>query len=300
LDEITELPADPQFSVPLPEPEPPTPPPSRSIAPIWHTAILIAIILGYSFLGARSGPISDRVPLLAHYGASALLEIALVLWALWGLRLYKNPLRTILGAVPRSPRAIAIDIGTAAIFWLVAMCVLATVGITWVAVENRIYQIELRHQQQQPHPPGQPAPAPTPNPQDKQLENARNLMRLAPSTFAEGFAWGVLCLLVGFAEELVFRGYLMAQGIAWLRTLPFGILFSALIFGSAHGYEGARGMVTIGVYGALFSILALYRRSLVPGMIAHAWHDFATGILLALIRNYHLLDKIQNLPKQHS
>ena len=125
---------------------------------------------------------------------------------------------------------------------------------------------------------------------------ARQLMELAPANGVEIAAWGLLCLVVGFSEELIFRGYLQSQSIALLRNLPVGVVLTALIFGAAHGYQGVRGIVLISIYGALFGCITLLRKNLFPGMLAHSWHDFATVMLLAFIRATHLLD---HLPQPH-
>jgi hypothetical protein len=68
-----------------------------------------------------------------------------------------------------------------------------------------------------------------------------------------------------------------------------GVLCSSLLFGVSHGYEGAAGMIAITAYGAMFCALAIVRDSLRPGMIAHAWHDIFSGVMLALIRHFHVL-----------
>jgi hypothetical protein len=286
----------------------PVPLTRRGVAPAWHTALLVAGIVGFSAFGAiGQGRFSGRLPLMAHYGLSAVLELAIAAWVIWGLHLRRKPIRAIFGWVPMTPRAVVRELGAAAVFWVMAMAVLGSIGITWNQVEDRIYQAEVKRDQQReqqqaqgkvPNGPGAPEAVEPKrlSPQEKQLANARNLFRLAPTNLAEGVAWGLLCVQVGFSEELVFRGYLMAQGISLARSIPIGVVFSALIFGAAHGYQGLRGMVLIGVFGALFSILALSRRTLVPGMIAHAWHDFATGLLLAFLRSSHLLD---HLPKHN-
>ena len=60
------------------------------------------------------------------------------------------------------------------------------------------------------------------------------------------------------------------------------MLLSALIFGLSHAYEGQQRMILITVYGAMFGTLAILRKSLRPGMIAHAWHDTFQGALLML------------------
>ena len=124
----------------------------------------------------------------------------------------------------------------------------------------------------------------------QRLESLRALQQMAPANGREIAAWILLCMLVGFTEEIVFRGYLQRQFIGWARgSVASGVLASAMVFGSAHAYEGARGMVLIAVFGVLFSLLALYRRSLRAGIFAHAWHDLIAGLALALLRSNHVI-----------
>jgi hypothetical protein len=47
-------------------------------------------------------------------------------------------------------------------------------------------------------------------------------------------------------------------------------------------------MVLLSVFGALFSLLSVFRRNLRAGIFAHAWHDFAVGLLLAFVKSRHL------------
>jgi hypothetical protein len=42
-------------------------------------------------------------------------------------------------------------------------------------------------------------------------------------------------------------------------------------------------MLLISVYGFLFSLVAWMRKSLRPGMLAHAWHDALIGMLLRVL-----------------
>jgi hypothetical protein len=92
--------------------------------------------------------------------------------------------------------------------------------------------------------------------------------------------WILLSVTAGICEEVVFRGYLQRQLAALAKNVWAGIVLSGLIFGSAHGYEGAGRMVLVGIYGMLFGLLAHFRRSLRPGMIAHAFHDGIMGLAL--------------------
>ena len=78
----------------------------------------------------------------------------------------------------------------------------------------------------------------------------------------------VLVMFAGFFEEIIFRGYLQRQIGAMAGNIWWGVLASAVLFGAAHGYQGSRLMVLIGIYGAMFGVLAVLRKNLRPGMIA--------------------------------
>ena len=92
-----------------------------------------------------------------------------------------------------------------------------------------------------------------------------------------------LALTAGFCEEIIFRGYLQKQFAAASGMASIGILAQGVLFGAAHGYQGTKLMFTIGVYGALFGILAAWRKSLRPGMMAHFLQDFISGLLLRFL-----------------
>ena len=68
------------------------------------------------------------------------------------------------------------------------------------------------------------------------------------------------------------------------KSAPAGILLSAATFGAAHAYQGFRMTILIAVYGAMFGILAYWRGSIRPGMIAHTWQDTLNGVLAMLMR----------------
>jgi membrane protease YdiL (CAAX protease family) len=83
----------------------------------------------------------------------------------------------------------------------------------------------------------------------------------------------------GISEEIVFRGYLQRQLTALTGRTWLALLLQVTVFGIAHGYQGVQNCVAIALYGALFTLLALWRKSLRPGMIAHACTDIAGGLL---------------------
>ena len=112
----------------------------------------------------------------------------------------------------------------------------------------------------------------------------RQLKFLTPVSRTDLAAWFGLSMVAGFCEEIVFRGYLQRQLGAMTGSIFVGVLFSALLFGLSHGYEGLPRMVLIGVFGLMFGLLAWWRKSLRPGMIAHAFHDTVQGAILRMMK----------------
>ena len=93
----------------------------------------------------------------------------------------------------------------------------------------------------------------------------------------------VLVLVVAVAEETVFRGYLNLR----LKNVTAGwvpaIVLSSFIFAIGHGYEGTIGVMTVGVMGAVFSLIYLWRGSLVTPIVIHFVQDFIGIVLIPLL-----------------
>jgi uncharacterized protein len=111
-----------------------------------------------------------------------------------------------------------------------------------------------------------------------------------------GNAWFFLLSIVvawtlaAFLEEMVFRGYLMTRvadvggrtRAAWLVAL----LLTSTIFGLAHLYQGASGMLITGMSGLLFGALYLASgRNLWTAIIAHGVND-TVGFALIYLGKY--------------
>jgi membrane protease YdiL (CAAX protease family) len=105
------------------------------------------------------------------------------------------------------------------------------------------------------------------------LPGTDTVRALLPQRALDAAVWILVALSAGFCEELVFRGYFQRQFHAFTGSLPAAIALQAFVFGFAHFYEGTWAVTKIVLYGALFGALAAWRRSLRPGMIAHAWSD---------------------------
>jgi uncharacterized protein len=113
------------------------------------------------------------------------------------------------------------------------------------------------------------------------VHSDKTLAALTPKTILELVAWLVLAWSAAFGEELVFRGYLMHQFGGWTRSIVAGLILQGVCFGLAHGYYG-KAMLAIMVHGWLLGLMAWWRKSLLPGMLAHGIQDSLGGIVAFL------------------
>ena len=281
MDDTTPIDTTPSVdAIPAPLENPRPAPAALSIAPVWHTLVLMAGILLLSVASAMelSGKGAGDTDRMRTYGMTAITEVLMLVWVYFGLRLRKIPFRSLLGEVAGGFKGLAIDIGSAAVFWIGSLFVLATLGVMWTLADLAIHHRSLFVN-------GKPAPA---APSEQNAVHA--LTALVPGNTHEVIAWVFLCIFAGITEEIVFRGYFQRQFIAWSRGMVAGgVVFSAAMFGIAHGYQGARNMILLSIFGVLFSLLALFRKSLRAGIFAHAWHDTVAGLLLAILKSKHLL-----------
>lgn len=249
---------DPVTGQPLP-PGPQLPEKAKLLAPVWHTVLVALLLVGNSFFSAI---VSSRIVAhnpasiteksrIAQYAFTVVLEFFLLFLVWIGLRLKRTRIRDLIGGRWATPEAFLLDVAIAAGFWLAAVAVLY--GVSWAVGLAKPSQIE----------------------ETKKLAEA-----LAPHSWGGLALFVVLSTVAGFVEEIIFRGYLQRQFGVLTGNIYAGLVASAAIFGASHGYEGTRRMIVIFVFGMMFGFLALWRKSLRPGMMAHAWHDSFEGVVL--------------------
>ena len=223
----------------------------RLVAPLWHTAVLIGVLLALAAYGAYSQHQAPPGAQLVERRGSPLpiyLSLIVAQWALLrfvvagGLRKTGTRLRDLIGERWSSWKDVARDVAIALVVWAV-----------WALAE------QLAQKWLGP-------------------DTANDISALLPRGAAEIAVWVALSITAGFCEETIFRGYLQRQFLALTGSVPLAVLAQAVIFGVSHGYQGLRNVITITVFGALFGALAAWRRSLRPGMILHAWTDIFSGI----------------------
>jgi len=102
---------------------------------------------------------------------------------------------------------------------------------------------------------------------------------ITPKTLFELGVWLVLATTCGgFCEEFIFRGYLTQQFSAWTGNRTIAIFLQGMIFGLGHGFYG-KAMFAIMFHGWLLGLLAHWRKSLRPGMLAHGMQDVIGGVV---------------------
>jgi len=90
---------------------------------------------------------------------------------------------------------------------------------------------------------------------------------------AEALAFLTLALTAGFVEEFVFRGYVQRQCQALCGSALVASILQLIIFTQGHLYQGLIRLVPVMLIGVVLTIVALWRKSLIPGMIAHGLGD---------------------------
>jgi len=103
--------------------------------------------------------------------------------------------------------------------------------------------------------------------------------RVLPRTSLELLLFSVLATTAGICEEIMFRGYLFKQFTKLTGHMEVGLFLQAVVFAAAHGYhQTLSGVANNFTFAIVFGILATWRQSLLPGIIAHVWLDVSVGL----------------------
>jgi uncharacterized protein len=224
---------------------------AKPIAPWWHTVLLVTLFLGLAVSGAffqrhaRSQPetLQQHSTLVPLYLSLIALEWGLFVWV-WrgGLRRTGTNLGALIGGNWTTAKDVLVDCGLAFGLW----AVWTFVSTAW----DRSFG------------PG----------------HAASIQTYLPQRVLEILLWVGVSISAGFSEELVFRGYFQKQFEAFAHSKWIALFLQAALFGIAHGYQGIEACAKIAGFGALYGLLALWRKSLRPGMMAHALTDILSGI----------------------
>jgi len=96
---------------------------------------------------------------------------------------------------------------------------------------------------------------------------------MVAQNFVEAVAFLATALTAGFVEEFVFRGYLQTQFQALCGSTVIASVLQISVFAFGHFYQGWLRLVPVLLIGILLTSVALWRKNLIPGMIAHGAGD---------------------------
>jgi membrane protease YdiL (CAAX protease family) len=227
------------------------------VAPVWHTIVFLVVLITLALVQGHQQPklesirLASRLPL---YGSMIAFELILFLYVwLFGLRLTGTRIRDVIGGKWATVSDIGRDLGAALLFWLIVAAVL--LALQKLLGDNSTGMGAVK--------------------------------TLLPNGLTETAVWILLCTTAGFCEEFIFRGYLQRQFLALTGRVELAVVFQAIVFGMAHMYQGIKGVITISIYGAMFGVLAIVRKSLRPGMMQHASQDIVSGIVGGILARRH-------------
>ena len=216
------------------------------VAPWWNTVLILLLLAAGSaasahFHGLPRFPIPGLRPRVAAYIVTLLMEWFTVLLIWWGLRIRGRSIFDLISGRWQKVSTFFKDLG-----WAVAFLVVAFPSLQLIA---------------------------------RLLHANYDAKAILPATVPELILWLLLAATAGFCEELMFRGYLYRQFSGWTGNRIAGMALQGVAFGLAHGYQGWRMMTLIMIFGWMFGALALWRKSLLPGMLAHWLQDSGGGLL---------------------
>ncbi len=224
----------------------PNQPEFKQIASWRHLAIVVGIMLAIAVRGMtmHSGEAALSMNHTAAYLSLILIEGALV-YLIWrGIKTTNTTIDDLVGGRWKSLRDVLRDVALAFGLWVALMLVVAA----WRYLSGN-------------------------------TEVPTTVSSLLPHTSAERALWILLSISAGVGEEITFRGYCQRQFEALTGNRWIALALQSLLFGVSHGYQGVDAMLKITVLGLAFGLMAIWRRSLRPGIIAHAWTDTASGLL---------------------
>jgi membrane protease YdiL (CAAX protease family) len=219
---------------------------AESLAPLWHLRVLVALVLTVATAGTLLGnraesPLLDSPRITGAYLPMLVVSVGLSVYVCrFGLQ--RSIFRQLFASGRYDYRRLLGDIAWA-----------AALALGLLATENALDQLL-----------GLPATL---------AGHA-----LLPVTRSEKAVWLLVAALVGFSEELMYRGYLQRQFAAMSGQTSFGLVAQAALFGIAHAEQGAWAVSRFAVYAVALGFVAAQRRSLFPAVLCHVALDCYAGL----------------------
>jgi uncharacterized protein len=232
----------------IPAPAPPQPRPL--VAPLWHTALILFLLLApwdYRLFPSGSADFfREHRPIL--YILQLQFQWLLFLIMILGLMARRTRLADLIGNRWKDGSDFFRDLGLG----LAIMALNCLIGLLIVLV------VQPTHQAPQ--------------------------HAIDPHTMGQLAGFIPIALTAGFTEEAIFRGYLQRQLLALTGNPVIAIAGQAAIFSLGHGFTlPVYDLAAKFIAGILFGAIAFRRKSLLPGMLGHAAQDCFAGLVAVAI-----------------
>lgn len=112
-------------------------------------------------------------------------------------------------------------------------------------------------------------------------ENKELIMSTVPHLTLVQFA--LLAIVIGVYEEFLFRGFLMTRLRRATGSWTLAVVLSTIVFTALHAFgQTAVALVSVAILSLVFSFLTIWRRSILPAIVAHAAFDACVFVSLSL------------------
>lgn len=225
----------------------------RLVAPIWHTIAYFGLLVALTYWSHLIKTEGHKPLPSAHSDRSwfyllwfAAYGILLGLMYL-GLRISKTRLSELMGPGWADRSQVRRDVIVGALFSLVLVAVSLLILVSFPSHKHN-----------------------------------DDFLEFLPKTLPQFFCFFALLTSAGFFEELICRGYLLRQ-LNHFVSINSAIVIQAVIFAALHGFDqSVGGTVDKFVAGGFLGLLAVQRKSLLPGMIAHGCFNGIGAVALGL------------------
>ena len=103
-------------------------------------------------------------------------------------------------------------------------------------------------------------------------ENKELIMSTVPHLTLVQFA--LLAIVIGVYEEFLFRGFLMTRLRRATGSWTLAVVLSTVVFTALHAFgQTTVALVPVTILSLVFSFLTIWRRSIIPAIVAHAMYD---------------------------
>ena len=111
------------------------------------------------------------------------------------------------------------------------------------------------------------------------LNNVEQIQNVLPKLHPASF--GLLAIVIGFYEELVFRGFFLTRLRRATSSWTLAVILSVILFTVPHALDqNWTALPAIALLGAIVSVVTIWRRSIVPAIVTHVLFNMLQFLII--------------------